>query len=483
MKLIESAIAQISPSWAVSRAKARKVLDAYEAAQSSPWEPGRSKNRSTGDADRSVFGAQGTLRDRARYLDENYDLASGVLDALVNWTIGPKGISVEPQPRRQNGELAQDLADQIRDYWERWGLRPEATQEHTRGEFERLLGRSLYRDGEVFVNPQNRQSPIIKGFPFLLRGLESDYCPMFSSVSDGEYHLGVKKNTWGRPISYLMYGTHPGSIYNPQLDYQPVSASNILHLKHAKRLEQTRGVSVFATVMNRFADLKDYEESERIAARIAAAMTATIEKGSPDMYDADSASPGEPRPFQIDHGIVFDNLQVGEKVSIIQGNRPNPELTNFRAAMMRAIASGTCASFSTTSKDYNGTYSAQRQELVEQFTAYSGLTMKFIGQYEVLIYRRFVAKLVDSRLINTIGVDLNSLFDAEYRGPVMPWVDPVKEANANLIQVRAGFKTLSQVHRERGMDPAQTLRESEMERRRIAEAGLNYSSIEESENA
>ena len=150
--------------------------------------------------------------------------------------------------------------------------------------------------------------------------------------------------------------------------------------------------------------------------------------------------------------------------------------------MLRAISAGTSASYSTTAKDYNGSYSAQRQELVEQFCAYNALTQEFIGQYEILVYRRFIDRLIAKRMISVAGIDLATLYDAEYRGPVMPWVDPQKETEANLIQVQAGFKTISQVHRERGLDPSQVMREAKMERDRIEREGLNFTSIESVSN-
>ena len=57
-----------------------------------------------------------------------------------------------------------------------------------------------------------------------------------------------------------------------------IGAANMLHLKSVHRIRQLRGVSV----LNRFDDLKDCEESERIAAKIVASMAAFIRKGAPD---------------------------------------------------------------------------------------------------------------------------------------------------------------------------------------------------------
>ena len=57
-----------------------------------------------------------------------------------------------------------------------------------------------------------------------------------------------------------------------------VPAEICSHLAFKKRLHQLRGVSMLHGVIVRLADLKDYEESERVAARIAAAFTMYIKK-------------------------------------------------------------------------------------------------------------------------------------------------------------------------------------------------------------
>ena len=46
----------------------------------------------------------------------------------------------------------------------------------------------------------------------------------------------------------------------------------MLHLAQRKRLHQLRGISLIHGVITRLSDIKDYEESERVAARIAAAL-------------------------------------------------------------------------------------------------------------------------------------------------------------------------------------------------------------------
>ncbi|EPI9651906.1 phage portal protein, partial [Escherichia coli] len=64
-------------------------------------------------------------------------------------------------------------------------------------------------------------------------------------------------------------------------------------------------------------------------------------------------------------------------------------------------------------------------------------------------------------------LDRSSLYTAVYSGPVMPWIDPVKEAEAWKIQIRGGAATESDWVRAGGRNP------DDVKRRRKAEIDEN----------
>lgn len=481
MNLIDKAVAFFAPMRGLSRAQARlhlEYLNKYETAERTRI---RKLKKSSGDADRSVSDAGPTIREQARHLEENHDLVNGVLTTLVNNVIGPVGITVEPQPRDKSGAILVDFAEELESLYQDWSLHPEVTGEHDRAAMERLMARSLFRDGEFFAQHLMGNVPTLDHgtrVPYSLELLEADMVPFSYADAAKGIHSGVEKNAWGKPVAYWTYYEHPGSAQSYDARMKRVGAKRMIHGKLVNRIRQTRGVSVLSSVMTRLHNLKEYEESEQVAARISAAVAFQIKKGSPDLYTphADGGE-GEDRTFSIAPGIVFDNLRVGEEVTDVQSSRPSQLLQPFRDSMLRAVASGSGSGYSTISRNYDGTYSAQRQELVEQFVNYSSLTGLFIGQSCKPTRQRFITAAVASGLIRIPkSLDKNTLYDAEFRGPVMPWIDPTKEANANLTQVQAGFKSQSQVIRERGGNPHNTLAEIQRERAAAAEKGLSFSS-------
>jgi lambda family phage portal protein len=426
-----------------------------------------------------------TLREQARHLEENHDLVAGILTTLVNNTVGVNGISIEPLPRNKDGSVNRDFADELAGLFDDWSKAPEVTGQYTRATMERLFARSLYRDGEVFAQNLSGRVPFLDHntvVPYSIEMLEADMIPEnHPDSADSNNYNGVIKNTWGRPVAYQVYHKHPGSIKAWDAKIKHVDAHRMMHLKLTNRIGQTRGVSAFAPVMIRLQDLKSYEEAERIAARMSACVSMYIKRGNPELYQ-----PGEEdddRIFEMAPGTIYDQLLPGEEINDITPDRPSQLLQAFRDSMLKAATSGVNASYSTVAKDYNGTYSSQRQEMIDAYINYSALQANFAAQFTEPMWTQFIVSAMGANLIKQPKeVDQLTLFDAQFRGPVAPWIDPAKEASGNLIQVRAGFKSLSQVIRERGENPRKVMAEIQREREEAEEMGITLSAFAEKDD-
>jgi len=425
----------------------------YDAAKVSNYRKPVDKGRS-GDAVMNHAGEK--LRDYARYLDENHDLAIGVLDALVNRIVGT-GITVQHMAKASDGTLHEGLNEQLADLWRDWVRKPEVTGELPWAELLRIVCRAWLRDGEILIQHvlDNKALDHLTRVPYSLELIEADFLPFdLNDKNNGVIH-GVKKNTWGRVQSYYLYKEHPGNVFFPYIsanDIKEVQAENITHLKFVRRVRQTRGVSILHGVITRLDDLRDYEESERIAARVAAAFTGFIKK-STDVAGANATSDGT-RTFEMAPGMIFDDLLPGEEIGTIGTDRPNSNLGNFRNDMLRAVAGGTGTSFSTISKKYEGSYSSQRQELVESKVGYDRLFSYFVETFVRPVYEKFVeTAYLTGQLKLDPSVDRMKMNHAEFVAPAMPWIDPKKEIEADQLAVESRFKSRAQIIRERGGDP------------------------------
>lgn len=480
---IDKLMEPFAPQRVAQRMGARAMIQAYEAAMPSRLHKAKGEPRS---ADITVQLAGKSLREQARWLDANHDLVTGIFDRLEERVIGANGIGIEPLPLDRDGKRLADLAAQIKSRWAEWSLAPETSGELTRPQMERLCARSWLRDGEMLAQKVRGNVPSYRYLtrtPFALELLEADYLPLqFDDPARGIFQ-GIERNEWRRVRAYHIYKQHPGDMRAFSLTTKRVPAENMLHLKHCKRLGQSRGVSILHAVLTRLADLKDYEESERVAARIAAALTMYIKKGEPHMYPDGSSSDGQTglpagaRSIPVGPGMVFDGLMPGEDVGMIESNRPSALLEGFRNGMLRAVSAGSRIGYSTVSHDYNGTYSAQRQELVEAQLGYELLQGEFIDQWARPVYRDWLAmEIVNGGIELPDNLDEDTLYNAFYLGPVMPWIDPSKEAKAWRELVESGFADEAEVARARGRNPQELKQSREDEIRINREKGLVFSS-------
>lgn len=463
MNVFERAIAAISPIHAARRAHARVQILAYNAAYEAA-EPTRLRQRARdfGSGNTAVASSAYNVRLQSRNLGRNHDIVVGGLRTMVQNIIGANGIGVEPQPRDQNGDIIEDVALQLKKLWREWGKRPEVTRTHDYPSMQRIKALTLFRDGEVLHQDLVGPVPFLEhgsNVPYSVELIEPDLLPLDFSDTSRNILQSVECDTWGRTRAYWIYKEHPGDpgVFIPGT--KRVSADMIRHTKLIDRIGQRRGMSILASVLTRLDDLKDYEESERIAAKIAACFAAAIVKG--DKTDYTGPSDGTPfgqRNMRLQPGMIFDDLRPGESVQSIDSKRPNAQLEPHRNGQLRAVAGGMGVSFSSLAKNYNGTYSAQRQELVEQYGAYGILAWEIISSDTRPMYERFAAvALASGELVIPRGVRIASIGDALYLPVQMPWIDPLKEAEAMALMEDHAFMSGQEIIRRRGADPNDVL--------------------------
>lgn len=478
MNLLDKAISSVAPGWGLSRLRSRAGIMAYEAAKPSRLHKAKG-NHSSGDS--TVQWAGRSIRGQARYQEENSDLVDGLITTLVNNVVGKDGIGVEPMPMDYAGNVHEAFASELLDAFAEWSLKCESTGQWSRPEIERLVCRTWLRDGECLGEQLLGHVPGFKhpnsSVPYSIQVMEPDFLPLDLHHPDKNIVQGIERNPWGQPQKFHVYLSHPGDMGSYSMKTRPVPAERMLHIKQVKRLHQGRGVSILASTMHRISGLQNYEESELVAARIAAAMAFFIKKGVAEDYDGGGNDADKRRHLSISPGTIFDDLKPGEDVGTIESKRPNALMQKFRDTMVRAICSATGANFSTVAKQYDGTYSAQRQELVESYLSYGVLSNAFIAQWSRPVYRRFVQMaIMTGRVKVPSDVDPRTVMLAYFQPPVMPWIDPAKEADGQTKIVAGGFGTESEVIRSRGKNPQEVKRQRIREIRENRENELVFSS-------
>lgn len=484
MKWFDILLASIAPGLALRRLQARVTIkNYYEGAESNRF---RTLTAASSSPDENNRPSLATLRYQARNLDDNYDVASCALDTLVNNVVGT-GITPDPIVKNIDGSPATEFNDTLRDLWADWIKNPEVTKELDYYSMQRLLCRSFARDGEVFmqyiegsVAGLNHKTIV----PFSVEPLESDFVPYDLDNESEGINQGVKKNAWGEPLIYYVYKKHPGdrSAIMVTSETKPVPKEKMMHLKLCKRIRQTRGIGKLTSVLTRFDDIKEIEESERVAARVAAAMAGFIKKGSPERFIELTADEQSERYRQLEFapGMIFDDLRPGEDVGTIGSNRPNNSVIDFVDSNLRRAAGGIGINYSSLAKNFNGSYSAQRQELAEAFVNY-GVLWHFYKEKETRpTWERFVKMALSSGAAAPgPEIDMETLFNADFSRPVIPWVDPQKEMTAIEKELALNLNSKSSVMRARGRNPDDVRKKIAEENEQEEELGISNKPVVE----
>jgi lambda family phage portal protein len=485
LNLIDRAVAAIWPERGVSRLRSRIILAQYEAAKPSTQRKFRS---TSGEPNLLPGNSAAALRNQMRYLERNHDISRGALNVLVNNTVGPQGIGVEFQPRLADGTIHEAYAAALNEAWRDFCRKPEVTWSYAMGGMQRLLARSLYRDGEVFgQHVEGPLSTLDHGtrVPYSVEMIEADLVPLDLDDEARGIRQGIERDSWGRTRAVHLYRGHPEAgtaLLTTRRDTKRLPAERMFHAALRDRIGQLRGVSAFASVITRIEDIKDYEESERIAAKVAAMITGYVKRNSPEGYDPTGMETDEegrlkPREMRLGAGTIIDTLAVGEEIGLLDPNRPNPNLVGFREGQLRAYAAGIGASFSSIARNYNGTYSAQRQELVEQWVHYMVLCDQFVSAILRPIVERFI-RVADLSGAVPMPRDVKpgTHDDVLYIAPSMPWIDPAREVTAWLAAVQAGFASEYEVLRKQGKNPRDVLEQIDSWRKLAAGKGLVFNS-------
>lgn len=486
MNLVDSVIAAFSPARAVRRAQARRVLAAYEGGKSTKRNK-KSRDNSTGE--RQVVRDAATVRATMRDLERNHDLVRGGLLTLTRNVIGPNGISIEPTPRKgvrgaeDYDDIDDDFARDLLNAFREWSVRPEVTRTMSWVQAQEMAFRARGRDGECFVQLVEGLSPTIRhasAVPLSIELLEADVVPLDYDRETPNIQAGIERNAWGEPVAYWVHKNHPGNGgWFVDNNLKRVPAQRMLHLANRERFSGLRGISQFASAIDRLLDVKGYEGDEMMAARISARTTLSIKRdvameGWTPPLDA-SGQPQNPadREFLIEPGAVFDQLYPGESLEMANPNRPNPNLGKFRADMLRAASRAASLTYSAISGDYDGTYSAQRQELVEGYDGYRMLTEQFVSEFVRPVWERFVTLGIASGVIKVPAhIRPETVMQADFRGPKMPWIDPQREAAGLQMLARGGWQSVTQGIADRGMRMQDVYEQLARERKLAEELGL-----------
>lgn len=465
----------------------------YEAAQF---------NRLTADlpasnltADAANWNSLATMRSRARTLERDNPLARKYLSIVVTKIVGC-GISLQNKAKLHDGKLDKPANSIVETGWYKWGKRKYCTVDGqlSWNRLKRLAARTVARDGEMLIR-------IVRGFPnafgFALQPVEADHLDetLNERLANGrEIRMGVELDVWKRPVAYYLLARHPGDSISmfggapTRMKHERVEAKDMIYLGLPDRAGQTRCVTWMSAAVLPIHHLSQYEKAEVIAARQQANNQGYFEKTVPENLTDARTKNGDAvaLPDGFDSGELVQESSPGQMTELPMGvkailpppTHPNSVFAPAKSAFLRTVASGLCVSAADLGSDYSqANYSSMRASALEANPGWKILQQWIIEDLCEQVFEAWLEMaLLSGQLPGLFLSDYDRLNQPEFRAAAFPYVDPQKDAMAQILLRDNKLKSHRQIVAEQGGDIEDLFDEIEADDALAAEKGITIPS-------
>jgi len=485
-------IAVVSPRTALRRRLARYALGIYRAGR--VRRPRSSWSTDSGSPDEDILEDLDALRARSRQLIANSPFARAVLTTLNSRVVGSGLVphaTIDHEALGISEDKARDLEKRLDALWQRYHRHVDAEGRWTAYELQALVNWAEAESGDVFLVRQfRRENP--GPLKTTWRVVEADRVATPPGKRRRQIPGGIETDNGGAPTHYWIKKTHPGDLrYGAakQDDYKRVPARdgsgrpNILHLYHATRPGQRRGVPLLATSLQYFHDLDKAVEAELVALRVQACFGLAIAGPSPSAaasgatYDTESDSEGTRQLQRLEPGaIIYTGTE--DQIVPITPTRPGNTFLPFVEGLLKAIGAQLRIPYEVLMLDFfRRSYSSARAALLEaRENVYLPRRRWLVQRFCQPIWDAMVEEAV---LTGDLPITVEEFYAARrvytralWTGPKFGWIDPDKEAKAIERMLGLGLTTWQHEAALQGHDLEDLVRQIRREEELRREAGL-----------
>lgn len=433
-----------------------------------------------------------TMRARSRHLFRNNDYARKYGKLLVANVVGPHGIKLQMRVRNDIGSGYDTLANErIEAAWREWGRSCTMDGRYSWLDAQKQAIQSVAVDGEVIIQ-------LVEGrnagpYGFAMQFIEPDKLDhnLNDTYGGRNIRLGVEADEWSRPIAYWFLNEHPeehGHLKGGR-KYRRVPADQILHAFMPEEIGAWRGVPWLHAGMQRLKMLHGYEEAELVAARSAASKMGFIYSQDGDGYDPDDTDSMGNLIQEVEPGVI-EQLPEGSRFEAFDPQHPMSQFGDFLKSMLRGVSAGLGTAYNYLAGDLEGVnFSSLRQGNLMEQDQWRIIQQWMIGAICAPIFERWLIASLGSTALNLPASRYEKFNAATWQPRGWAWVDPVKEANANMSELGMGVTSRTIIAAAAGRDLEDVFKDLKAEQELAASMGLSLSDpaaqeqIEEAEDA
>lgn len=407
-----------------------------------------------------ISGGGENLRAKSRQMGRNNAWAN---NAIESFTANVVGSGIVPRWKHPDKAIRKTLQEA----WKRWTDEADADGISDFYGMQSLACRSAIEAGEVLARFRPRYTSDGMTVPLQIQLLEAEYLPLWKNelLPNGSIQQGIEFDPIRRRRAYWLYKNHPGEfvLFGSNAIILPVPAVQVLHLYKPIRPSQHRGQPFLTPVLVALHEIEKYDDAEVVRKNLAAMMCFFLE-------DADPTNPvNGTMQFGDNQGVDNGNIPMqglepgsgytpppGKKVVFNTPGDVGPMYPHFMRAQLQKISAGLGITYEQMTGDLTGVnYSSIRAGLLEfrrRCEMWQHQIMVF--QFCRPIVRQFLDQAAIAGVINArdYGRNQNLYLDVEWKPPAWPWVDPLKDVEAEVIALDNLIKARSETIAERGYD-------------------------------
>ena len=453
MNWLDRTIGWFDPTAGNRRVSARMAMDikgrAYEGARrdhrTSSWQtPGSSANTEAGAGEEIV-------RNRSRDLIRNNGYALQIVETFADHVVGT---GIVGAPTGLKGRNAKKVAGD----WRSWCESCDFDDDQDLNGLVWSSVKGMAESGAALIR-FHRQTFDSRATiaPLKMQVMEPDFIDVVKTgtTKDGGYiDRGIEYDSKGRKVAYWLLPAHPGDVASWRghgMTSDRVPASEIVYLYNKLRPGQDRGMPLLAPAIMTLQDLRSYFAAELVRKRTAACMVGVITTTDDDLKigvdpDTKAGKKYGPQKQKFEPGL-FTRLLPGESIDF---NTPPADsgVDAMATQYLREAAAAAGVMYEHATGDFSRVnYSSWR-------AGHHGFRRRMERIQWLVVIHKLLRVIAQRYREAALAADLLPAqnFGWRWTPPGFISVDPYKDAQADLANLRMGKVTLSQLVEERGYD-------------------------------
>lgn len=454
LNLLDKVVSYFSPQWGLKRIQRRNAMNILQRGYEGARKDRRTKGWNVNDFEQTAKVAEiKTLKNRSRDLYRNNPYSFRAHNSIANNTTG-RGIV----PAIKN-ELLKKI-------WKDWAHQTSVDFDANCNFYglQNLCMRTLSMHGSVLIlriKTNNKEH-----IPLELKVVSTKFLDLSKDsikTSTGSYISGgIEFASTGKRKGYWIYDKDPELEYSKSTFWKD---QDVIHLFFQDEPGQIHGVPFGSPSMMSLRDFDDYADAQLVRQKIASCFSIFITKTDAEMIGADTQDYEE---FdRVEPGLI-QTLEPGKSVTFASPP-PADGYGEYSRNVLTGISAGYGMSYEAMTGDLSHVnYSSGRMGWLEyQRMIETWQNFILIPKLCAKVWLWFVEA---GNLLGILPKDTPKT--VEWTAPGRMMIDPVKEVNGLLAQVRAGFMSWQEAVRLLGYAPEEILEEMKISKELFDKAGL-----------